>query len=105
MQLALIYGKLSVIAILRKVNLRHDTLYGVVNGSYRASLACYAVFFALFSRCFQLPLPLSLTLPLACLFLLSLATGKRLKFIWYVANGFILRPPLKRLRRPLRAFF
>lgn len=29
----------------------------------------------------------------------------RLKFIWYVPNGFILRPPLKRLRRAVRGLF
>lgn len=97
-QLALIHVKLSVFAIIRKVNLRHDTLY-------RASLVCSKVFFALFSRCFPATFAPLFDLYLACLFLLSLATGKRLKFIWYVANGFILRPPLKRLRRPLRAFF
>ena len=79
--------------------------YEAINVAYRASLVCFLGVFALFSRCFSVTLAPLFDLYLACLFLLSLATWMRLKFIWYVPNGFILRPPLKRLITALRAFF
>ena len=78
--------------------------YCTINVAYRASLACSKVFFGVFLGCFSVTLAPVFDLYLACLFLLSLATGMRLKFIWYVPNGFILRPPLKRLITALRAF-
>ena len=79
--------------------------YGTINVAYRASLACSEVFFALFLRCFSVTLAPVFDRVSDCLFLSSEATIMRLKFIWYVPNGFIFRPPLKRLRRAYRAFF
>ena len=79
--------------------------YGTINVAYRASLVCFLGVFALFLGVFSVTLAPVFDLYLACFFLSSLATGMRLKFIWYVPNGFILRPPLKRLRRAVRGLF
>lgn len=46
--------KTSIIAIIRKVILRHDTLYlWPYQCLYRASLVCFLAFFALFLACFS----------------------------------------------------
>ena len=63
------YGKLFYSTIL-------DT-YKAINGSYRASIACYPAFFGVFLGCFSVTLAPVFDLYLACPFLSSLATGMR----------------------------
>lgn len=62
-------------------------------------------FLPCFWHVFPPPLPLFLTMYRIASFLSYDATMMRLKIIWYVANGFIPAPLLKRLRTALRVFF
>ena len=61
---------------------------GLINVAYRASLVCFLGVFALFLGGFSVTFAPVFDLYLACLFLSSEATIMRLKFIWYVPNGY-----------------